>query len=242
MVGLISLQSHPHASLATFFKPACSGILDQEFRKGYEAVKVLSSIMLILFGASISYAQSEPAPQEPNGLEIVRFGWSKERIGWERDPFAGPVENFDEMRSRTRNEKRIDDAKRGGGSAAADKLKREAKADAANLEQVRQKTPARYVFVYKAKVKNNGTTAITGIDWDYIFFERGTENELGRQQFTSEEQIGPGKSKELIVTIRTPPTHTISVTSLNKDEQEQLSERIVLVRISYADGRVWQIP
>jgi hypothetical protein len=178
-----------------------------------------------------------------SGLEVISFSWSKERIGWERDPFGGPLENFDEMRSRTRNEKRIDDAKRGGGAAGADRVRREARADAANLAKQREKSPPRYVFVYKVKLKNNETTPVTAVDWDYVFFERGTELEIGRQQFTSEEQIGPGKSKELTVTITSPPTHTVSVTSLNlNDEHQRLTERIVLIRVRYADGKVWQNP
>jgi hypothetical protein len=180
--------------------------------------------------------------QQTATLEIVKFSWSKERIGWERDPFGGPVENFDEMRSRARNEKRVDDAKRGGSSAGADQVKREAKADAANLARQREKSPPRYVFVYRAKVRNIGTAAIAAIDWDYIFYERGTENEIGRQQFTSEETIGAGKTRELIVTLSSPPTHTISVTALNKEERDALSEKVIVVRVKYADGSVWQAP
>jgi hypothetical protein len=205
-------------------------------------MKVLTSMLLILFGASVLYAQSEAGTQKSDGLEVVKFSWSKERIGWERDPFGGPIENFDEMRARSRNEKRLDDAKRGGGGAGADRVRREAKADAANLERQREKAPPRYVFFYKVRLKNNSAVPVTAVDWDYVFFERGTENELGRQQITSEEQIGPGKSKELIVILTSPPTHTISVTSLNKNERDQLSERIELVRVKYADGRVWEKP
>jgi hypothetical protein len=205
-------------------------------------VKVLTSTLLILFGASILYAQSGAGTPEPNGIEIVKFSWSKERLGWERDPFGGPVENFDEMRSRARNEKRLDDAKRGGGGAGADRVRREAKADEANLARQRDKAPPRYVFYYKVRLKNNATVSVTTVDWDYVFFERGTENEIGRQQITSEEQIAPGKSKELTVILTSPPTHTISVSSLNKNERDQLSEKVELVRIKYADGNVWQKP
>jgi len=204
-------------------------------------MKLVTSILLVLFGAIISCAQSGVTTRA-SGLEVISFSWSKERIGWERDPFGGPLENFDEMRSRTRNEKRLDDAKRGGGSAGADRVRREAKADAANLAKQREKSPPRYVFVYKVKVKNNETTPVTAVDWDYVFFERGTQKEVGRQEFTSEEQIGPGKSKELTVIIRTPPTHTISVTSLNKNEHEGLTEKISVVRVKYADGTVWTNP
>src|ERR1700741_3377957 len=172
-------------------------------------------------------------------VEVVKSSWSKERIGWERDPFSGPIENFDETRARQRNERRIEDAKR-GNSAEVDKIKREAKADAANIAVKHKDTPSRYVFVYKTTIKNGGTRAIKSIDWDYIFLERGTENEIGRQQFTSEEKIAPGKTKELVVIISKPPTQTISVTALNKNESGSLDGRVILVRIDYADGTSWQ--
>lgn len=171
--------------------------------------------------------------QQPD-VEVVKASWSKIRIGWERDPFGGPLENFDEMRSRARNERRV---AQGGGERA----KRDAKADEANLAKQREKAPSQYYFIYKTKIKNNHSSAITQIDWDYVFFERDTENELGRQQFTSDETIGPGKTKELVVTLTLPPTRTVSVTSLNLEERNRFSEKIVLVRVQYADGRVWQL-
>ena len=186
-------------------------------------------ILLILLAASIVCAQ------EPSGVEVVKASWSKIRIGWERDPFGGPLENFDEMRSRARNERRV-------ASGGGERAKREAKADEANLAAQRNKKPSQYYFIYKTKLKNNHTSAITQIDWDYVFFERDTENELGRQEFTSDEQIGPGKTKELVVTITSPPTRTISVTALNLEERNRLSEKIILVRIKYADGHIWQAP
>jgi hypothetical protein len=186
-------------------------------------------ILLILLATSIVCAQ------EPSGVEVMKASWSKIRIGWERDPFGGPLENFDEMRSRARNERRI-------ASGGGERAKREAKADEANLAAQRDKKPPQYYFIYKTKIKNNQTSAITQLDWDYVFFERGTENELGRQQFTSDEQIGPGKTKELVVTITSPPTRTISVTSLNLEERNRLSEKIILVSVKYADGHVWQAP
>ena len=173
------------------------------------------------------------APQEPGGVEVLKSSWSKIRIGWERDPFGGPLENWDEMRSRVRNERRV---AQGGG----DRAKREAKADEANLAKQREKPPSRYYFIYKAKIKNNNKAAITQIDWDHVFYERDTNNEVGRQEFTSDEQIGPGKTKELTVTTTSPPAHTVSITSLNLEERDRFTEKIVLLRVKYADGRVWQ--
>jgi hypothetical protein len=196
---------------------------------GSSAVKIRGLIFLLLLSAPSVFAQSS------SGVEVVKASWGKIRIGWERDPFGGPLENFDEMRSRARNERRV---AQGGGERA----KREAKADEANLAKQREKNPPRYYFIYKTKIKNNHTAAITQIDWDYVFYERGTDNELGRQEFTSDEQVGPGKTKELTVTITSPPTRTVSVTSLNLEEHDRFSEKIVLIRVKYADGRVWQAP
>jgi hypothetical protein len=186
-------------------------------------------LFVLLLGTSIVCAQ------QPNGVEVVKSSWSKVRIGWERDPFSGPLENFDEMRSRTRNERRV---ALGGGERA----KREAKADAANLEKKREQRPSEYYFIYKTKFKNNAASAIVEIDWDHVFYERGTETELGRQEFTSTEHIGPGKTRELVVTITSPPAHTVSVTSLNLEERKRFSEKILVIRVKFADGRVWQTP
>ena len=172
-------------------------------------------------------------PQDPSGVEVLKSSWSKVRIGWERDPFGGPLENFDEMRSRARNERRV---AQGGG----DRAKREAKADEANLAKQREKAPSRYYFIYKARLKNNHTAAITQIDWDHVFYERDTENEVGRQEFTSDEQIAPGKTKELIVTVTSPPARTVSITALNLEERDRFTQKIVLLRVKYADGRVWR--
>jgi hypothetical protein len=193
-------------------------------------MKSLSVIAILLLGLTIVCAQ-----QQLSEVEVVKSSWSKVRIGWERDPFGGPLENFDEMRSRARNERRI---AQGGGEGA----KREAKADEANLAKQREKGPPRYYFVYKTKIKNNHTSPIVQIDWDYVFFERDTENEVGRRQFTSDENIGAGKTKELTVTTTSPPTKTVSVTSLNLEERDRFTEKIVLVSVKYADGRIWIAP
>jgi hypothetical protein len=204
-------------------------------------VKGLCLVVLLIASGTICFAQSSVAPADTSAVEVIRFSWSKERIGWENDPFRGPIENFDEMRARTRNEKRISDAKR-GGSGDADKIKREAGADAANIATQHKNAPSRYVFMYRATVRNASNKTIASIDWDFVFVDKSTNTELGRQQFTSEEKIGPGKSKELLVAITKPPTQTISVTALNKNEGDSLLGRVTVIRVEYADGTSWQLP
>jgi hypothetical protein len=199
-------------------------------------MRYLCLTFLLLSIASVALGQSTVTPTDNSGLEVVKWSWSKERINWEHDPFGGPIENFDEMRARSRSERQSQSAKQGG------KVQQDAKADLANLAALHKTKPSEYVFTYKTTVRNLSNKTIKSIDWDYVFLDKSTNTELGRQQFTSEEKISPGKSKELIVAIRKPPTHTISVTALNKGEGESLVGHILILGVQYSDGTSWQAP
>jgi hypothetical protein len=203
-------------------------------------MKLLLLMLLILSASSVTTAQSVSPSQEPPDLAVVKFSWSKERVGWEQDPFSGPIENFDEMRVRARNEKRVSDAKRGGIGPEITRAERDAKTDEVLISTIHQNAPARYGFVYKVAVQNNSVKTIKAIDWDYVFFDINTEGELGRRQFASEDKIAPGKTKELKFFIPRAPTKTISVVSLGKNERKDLGESIVIVRVEYMDGSSWQ--
>ena len=200
-----------------------------------------ATFLLVLLAASCGNAAAQSAPpQDSPDLAVVKSSWSKERLNWEGDPFGGPNENFDEMRVRMRNEQRIMAAKRGGSQIELNKIEREARADSANIERIRAKSPARYGFLYKTTIQNNGGGAVKLVDWDYVFYDAATGEELGRHQFTSEGKIGPAKKKEFSVFIASPPTRLISADALGKGEREGLGERVVLMRVVYEDGTVWQ--
>jgi hypothetical protein len=197
-------------------------------------------VLLLLLPTVAVKAQVSVPLKEPSGISVLKFSWNKERIGWEQDPFSGPIENFDEMRVRARNEKRVMDAKKGGNGSELSRAERDARTDEALISSIHRNASARYGFVYKLLLQNNDARSIKAIDCDYVFFDVSNERELGRRQFTSEEKIGPGKTKELKFFIPTPPAKTISINSLNKHEREGLGEAIVIVRVEYMDGSLWQ--
>ena len=203
-------------------------------------MRVLVVLLSFLFVAQVANAQTTAS--ESADVQLVKFSWSKERINWEGNPFGGPNENFHQMQFRARAEKRVTDAKR-SNSPEASKIEKEAKADIAIVEASTNKPskPPRYYFFYRASVKNVSTKAITEIDWDYVFFDSMTGDELDRRQFTSVHNIGPGKQKELVFQLPTPPTRRISVHALEKKERSGLDERVVIVRVKYADGSEWQM-
>jgi hypothetical protein len=204
-------------------------------------MKVLLVLFFLLAVSLTHNAQTNPTQSAATELEVVKFSWSKERLNWQQNPFGGPNENFHEMQFRSRSEKRVSDAKRGGNSAEISKAEKEAKADAAIIQAQRQDAgPPRYGFIYKTTVKNSSLKKIKEIDWDYVFFDAITGEELGRREFSSVSSIAPGKSKELSFMVPTPPTKRISVYSLDRKERAGIQEQIVIVRIIYEDDTVWQ--
>lgn len=204
-------------------------------------MRILFLVFCMVSGAVAVCAQTTAqAPAAPD-LAVVKFGWTKERINWQQDPFSGPIENFDEMRVRSRNQKRIEDAKKGGIGAEITKAERDARTDAVLTAQIHKNKPGRYQFLYSAQVRNNGEKTITAVDWDYVFFDTNSQNEVGRRQFRSEVKIAPGKSKEFRYVITTPPAQTVSIHSLDKNERANLGEGILIVRVEYSDGSVWKI-
>ena len=203
-------------------------------------MRIIIVLLSFLFVAQAANAQTTSAPAET--AEVVKFSWSKERLNWEGNPFGGPNENFHQMQFRARYEKRVSDAKR-SNSAEVGKLEKEAKADAAIVAAENENAPPpRYYFYYRASIRNTGIKPITEIDWDYIFTDAATGDELDRRQFTSVQNIGPGKQKELTFTLPTPPTRRISVHALDKKERIGIGEQVVIVRVKYADGSEWQLP
>lgn len=205
-------------------------------------MKAVLLTSLFLLAALAANAQTPTTRVDSAEVQVVKFNWSKERVNWDQNPFGGPNESFHEMQFRARAEKRASDARR-ANSPEAGKFEKDARTDAAIIQAERQrKGPPRYAFLYRTAIKNTSEKTIKEIDWDYIFLDASTGDELGRRQFTSVQNIGPGKSKELSVTLTAPPTQHISVYALDKKERTGLVEQVIIIRAKYSDGSVWQAP
>ena len=203
-------------------------------------VLILCCVLTCLGVAARAQQQQQPAPAAPPDIAVEKYEWSKQRIDWERDPFSSPAEGFQDPRRRLLNERRLQRAKAGGTPGEVAKVEREIRDE--RVTKTRPSSPPSYAFQYKLTLRNNGAKAIREIDWDYVFLDAATGQELGRREFTGVEKIGPGKNKELSFMTVSPPVRRISVESLDKKEREGLVERVVLVRVLYEDGTVWQRP
>ena len=96
------------------------------------------------------------------------------------------------------------------------------------------------VYTYDVKVRNNGTKTIRTLVWDYVFFEPGTEQEVGRRRFVSKTSIRPGNATSLTARSMIPPTGAIDATKAGKKNREQYLERVVIQSVEYVDGSTWK--
>lgn len=204
-------------------------------------------LLWLLFSCSTvaALAQSPAAAQSPQmetppGVTILKHSWSKERINWEADPFGGSIENFGDVRRRVVDQRRLERARAAGNTGEAARVEREMRAE--QVIKSRPPAPPRYSFLYKISIKNTGEKSFKEIDWDYVFSDAATGAEVSRREFTAVERLGPGKQKEFTFFSPSPPTHTVSVDKLNKRERDTIKEHVVIMRILYSDGSVWQRP
>ncbi|HEX8286191.1 MAG TPA: hypothetical protein VF588_22715 [Pyrinomonadaceae bacterium] len=199
----------------------------------------LCCLALALCGAARAQAPA-PAPADaaaPPDVVVLKYGWAKERLNWQSDPFAGTNETFDDVRRRLVDQRRAERARASGNTAEAAKVEQEMRSE--QVIRSRPPAPPRYAFRYKISIRNSGPKAIREIDWDYVFTDAATGEVLGRREFTGVERIAPGKEKELNFLTVSAPAGRISLQSLNKKERDGMTEQAVVVRVLYEDGTVW---
>ena len=199
-------------------------------------MKLLCSVLLLFLFASCAFAQASPDKSVSPDVTIVPKKWRIDvrNPALDRNPVA-------DMQARQ----------------AADQMRRETERTSEMMVEQGMPAPTRQVpdanrsarrrgmittYVYEAKVSNNGNKAIRTLIWDYVFFEPGTENEVGRRRFVSKVNIGPGKKTDLVVRSLAAPTSAVDARHAGKKPQEQYSEKTVLQSVYFADGSMWRLP
>ena len=193
-------------------------------------MKILSSGLLLFLFAVCVAAQASSAPPDVKVLE------SKWRIdlynpALDRDPLAP-------NKARQQEESKQQEV-------ARDNENRARQGEPALPPVVRQSPPEtgtsrpKPFYIYELKVKNTGRQEIRNLNWEYVFFDPGTTQEVGRLRFVSKANMKPGSTKHLVVHSADSPAGTINAAKVGKHPRDQYSEQIVILGIEYADGSVW---
>ena len=183
--------------------------------------------------------QNPSAPGEHAPVTVVNFRWFRDRQAAENA--VAPPRPQPEMIAANRNferQRRIN-ASAGerdpnldsldGRSAALDKIVQ----DSRESEDVAG-------FTYEVKFKNLDTKQAQTIFWEYQFKEIANPANVSRRRFACIVKIKPDKDKQLQVFSTLGPSNVINVKDLAKGSGNQFEESVVIDRIEYADGSVWQ--
>jgi hypothetical protein len=200
--------------------------------------KVTTSTLALLIICASSAAVLAQA--DGGSVVVLKWSWEKERIR-PRASLA-PLASQDELVLQSQREQQLAAAKNAGDRGKVAKLETQISNHQKATAKASQTELPRDGYLYKLTLRNDGVKTIKSIDWDYLFLEPTTQQELARHQFTSDETIKPGKSKEFGVLYLIPPVKMVSAGMLNKKHSLLFTEQVVVVRITYSDGSVWQHP
>lgn len=197
-------------------------------------MKVLCSMLLLFLFALCASAQALPNASARPRVTVLQKNWRIEvrNPALERDPLKP-------------NKDRAQEAKEQNSVAAQNERRNEM--GCPNVAPaVRQPAPETgagglsVTYIYEVKFSNTGEQAIRELVWEYLFFEPGTEREVGRLRFVRKVSISPGRTRNVVVRTSSSPTGTLDATKAGKKPREQYSERVVIQSVGYADGSVWQ--
>lgn len=197
-------------------------------------------LLLPLLLTTVNPFQNSPGDGAP--VTVVGARWTKTRQKVEHPDTQGPApapamipaNKINERNRRLNgpagmrdpNEDTID-----GRSAALEKAVRESRSP---------KTETVEGYAYRVKIRNATQKAVDVIFWEYQFEETANPSNLTRRQFLCGVQIKGGKEKELQAFGGSGPAGAISAESLANNAANPFAERVVVNRIEYADGTLWQ--
>jgi hypothetical protein len=95
-------------------------------------------------------------------------------------------------------------------------------------------------YEYRVKFRNAGAKAVEVVFWEYRFTDSSSPSNVARRQFLCGVGIKPGKEKDVISFSVSGPSNVVSAGSLANESGPSYAEKVVVNRVEYADGDIWQ--
>ena len=93
-------------------------------------------------------------------------------------------------------------------------------------------------YAYRIKLQNTTTKLVEIVFWEYQFQDPANPESVARRQFLCDVNISAGKSKDLEGFSLSGPSDVVDVKTL--DSGAALKENVVINRIEFSDGTIWQ--
>lgn len=95
-------------------------------------------------------------------------------------------------------------------------------------------------YSYRAKIRNASGKLIEVIFWEFQSKDSSTSTTVSRRQFLCGVSIKPEKDKELQAFTLSGPADVVSVAALADKNKAAAEEKVVINRVEFADGSIWQ--
>ena len=197
---------------------------------------LLLALLLMLFPLTPNSATSQDVSQ----VTVLSFKWARSRQTIENTASAGfaPAAALIPADKNYERQRRINDPA-GARDPHADTIDGRSAALEKSVQESRAAKPVDG-FAYRVKIQNASSKVIEVLFWEYQFKDPADPNTMSRRQFLCGVNIKPEKEKELQAFSLSGPTDVISVASLANKSKNVFQEAVVINRVEYADGTIWQ--
>jgi hypothetical protein len=195
--------------------------------------------LLLMF---ISPGQKPAASQESSSVVVLGFKCSRTRQTVET-PDTSRAAPAREVIPANKNYAR--NARVNNPVGAKDPNEDTIDARSAELEKIEQqsRTPTTKPvdgYAYRVRLQNTSTKVIEILFWEYQFIDPSNPGTMARRQFLCGVNVKANKEKEVQAFSLSGPTDVVSVGGLANGSGSVFQENVVINRVEYADGSIWQ--
>ena len=200
---------------------------------------ILLLTLLLMF---VSPNQNLTVSPGDSSVAVVAFKWFKSR---QKIETPAPTETGPARAMIPENKNYQRNARANNPTGAKDPNEDTIDGRSAAIEKIVQESrtpPSQPVdgFAYRVKVQNASTKVIEILFWEYQFIDASNPATVTRRQFLCGVNIKPDKGKELQAFSVSGPSDVVSVASLADKSGNSFQEKVVINRVEYADGSIWQ--
>ncbi|MDX6696377.1 MAG: hypothetical protein QOF02_3980 [Blastocatellia bacterium] len=208
-------------------------------------MKALTSALFIVALAVVSAAQSQVASTNPPDIAISKASWSRSYIKPDfNDSSFFSAETGSGLFDGNNNSVTVIRAR--VSSTTPLPTTHEVPARKKDPYKIDSYKPAAAPFAngyrYQATLRNTGTRTIKALEWEYVFTDTIDQNIVTRHRFRTRTKIAPGKEKNLNELSKAAPTSVINARAVEKNPSQPFTEQVIITRILYTDGSVWERP
>jgi hypothetical protein len=208
-------------------------------------MRILLLLFLLLL-ISVAPGSGQTVPSDGSNITVLGFKWAKSRQVVEplNPSTSAVVAPAQAMTPQNKNFQRNarEQTSPGMRDPNLDTLDGRQAALEKNVQDSRTPQPQPVDgYTYKAKIQNTSKKVVEIVFWEYQFKESANPETIARRQFLCAVNIKPDKEKELQSFSVAAPSNVISTGSLsNKSGANLFEEKVVINRVEYADGSIWQ--